>query len=97
MDIDFLVQDTYALTRPQWKIAGTLEDAGRLFADAVVQNYKIKEQEKPSEPEPVEDARSSSDETDEDEPPVPDMEDGQSSSDETEAEVICIRIVLECH
>ncbi|KAK8159627.1 armadillo-type protein [Phyllosticta citrichinensis] len=39
MDIEFLVQDAFALTRPQWKLATSLEDAGNQFADAVKQNY----------------------------------------------------------
>ena len=87
MDIDFAVQDTYALTRPQWKLATSYEEAGRLFADLVAQNYKIHEPEKTIEVEPVDDGLSSSDEEDEDEPPVLEMEDGQSSSEEAEIEV----------
>ena len=87
MDIDFIVQDTYALTRPQWKLATSYEEAGRAFADLVALNYKVQEPEKTIDIEPAEDGISSSDEADEDEPPVPDMEDGQSSSEELEAEV----------
>ncbi|KAF2456174.1 armadillo-type protein [Lineolata rhizophorae] len=40
MDIEFIVQDAYALTRPDWKLALTLEEAGAAFADAVHQNYQ---------------------------------------------------------
>ena len=40
MDIDFIIQDTYALTRPQWKFAGGFEEAGRAFAEIVSQHYK---------------------------------------------------------
>lgn len=87
MDIDFLVQDTYALTRPQWKLATSFEEAGRAFADLVAQNNKSQGTEKAIDTEPTEDGVSSSDEADEDEPPVPEMEDGQSSSEEIEAEV----------
>lgn len=87
MDIDFIVQDTYALTRPQWKLATNFEEAGRAFADIVATNYKPQEPEKTTETEPVEDGLSSSEEADDDEPPVPDMDDGQSSSEEAEAEV----------
>ena len=86
MDIDFIVQDTFALTRPQWKLATCYEEAGRLFADLVASNYKAQEHEKIIEVEP-EDVISSSDEADEDEPPVPEMDDGQSSSEEFETEV----------
>ena len=87
MDIDFLVQDTYALTRPQWKLATSFEEAGRAFADLVAQNHKSKGTDKAIETELMEDDISSSDEADEDEPPVPEMEDGQSSSEDIEAEV----------
>lgn len=87
MDIDFLVQDTYALTRPQWILAASFEEAGRAFADLVAQHHKSQGTEKAFDTEPLEDGISSSDEADEDEPPVPEMEDGQSSSEEIEAEV----------
>lgn len=87
MDIDFIVQDTYALTKPQWKLASSYEEAGRAFAELVAQNYKMQEPEKSLELDPVDDVLSSSDEADYDEPPIPDMEDGPSSSEEIETEV----------
>lgn len=40
MDIDFSVQDTFALTRPQWKLASNLEEATKAFQLAVVQDQK---------------------------------------------------------
>lgn len=40
MDIDFVVQDAFALIRPQWKLVTSLEEAGRAFAEAVKQNYR---------------------------------------------------------
>ena len=86
MDIDFIVQDTFSLTRPQWKLAADLEEAGRAFAALVKQNYKLQEQERPIEAEEPDDGVSSEDENDEDELPVPEM-DAQSSSDEAEIEV----------
>ena len=87
MDIDFIIQDTYALTRPQWKLATCFEEAGRAFAEIVGQHYKAQEPEKTIEVEAVDDGGSSSDDADEDELPVPEMEEGQSSSEEIEAEV----------
>ena len=86
MDIDFIVQDTFALTRPQWKLAANFEEAGRSFADLVKQNYKTHEAEKVIEPEEPEDD-SSDGEVDDDDLPVPEMDHGQSSGDEAEAEV----------
>ncbi|KAL1954068.1 hypothetical protein VTO42DRAFT_1802 [Malbranchea cinnamomea] len=84
MDIEFVVQDTYALTRPQWKFASSLEEAGKSFAEAVAQNYKIQETEKA--PEPEDDAETSASEDGLEEDGIPDAEEEeQSSSEEAEA------------
>ncbi|KAI9876998.1 MAG: hypothetical protein M1823_007177, partial [Watsoniomyces obsoletus] len=40
MEIDFLVQDTYSLVRPQWKIVTDLTEAAHLFSEAISTNYK---------------------------------------------------------
>ncbi|KAF4340345.1 regulator of nonsense transcripts 2 [Fusarium beomiforme] len=40
MDIEFLVQDTFALTRPQWKLATSLDEAVKSFQLAVAQDQK---------------------------------------------------------
>jgi len=40
MDIEFVLQDAYALVRPQWKLVTTLEEAGSAFAEACKENYK---------------------------------------------------------
>ena len=90
MDIDFIIQDTFSLTRPQWTLATDFEEAGRAFADLVKQNYKAQEQEKPVEAEEPDDGVSSEDEADEDELPVPET-DAQSSSEEAEIEVMLSR------
>ncbi|MCJ1319108.1 hypothetical protein MMC15_004441 [Xylographa vitiligo] len=87
MDIDFIIQDTYALTRPQWKLVANLDEAGSAFSDAVSQNYKGQEPERIAEPEDVEDD-ASSDGGDEDEPRVPEMDDAHSSSEEAEQETL---------
>ena len=86
MDIDFIVQDTYALTRPQWKLVTTYEEAGRAFADAVAQNYKSREPERAVETEDADDD-ASSDEGEDFEPRVPEVDDVHSSSEENEQEV----------
>lgn len=90
MDIDFMVQDSFALTRPQWKLITNFEEAGKLFANLVKQHFKSQGPQgagKPQEPEPAEDVESSSDEDEGEDAPVPEMDDGQESSDEAEAEV----------
>lgn len=40
MDIEFIVQDTFVLTRPQWKLATNLEEAAKAFQLAIAQDQK---------------------------------------------------------
>ncbi|KOS21479.1 Regulator of nonsense transcripts 2 [Escovopsis weberi] len=40
MDIEFLVQDIFALTRPQWKLAANLDEATKAFQLAISQDQK---------------------------------------------------------
>lgn len=82
-----MVQDSFALTRPQWKLITNFEEAGKLFASLIKQYSKPQGAEKPQEAEPAEDVESSSDEGDGEDALVPEMDDGQESSDEAEAEV----------
>jgi regulator of nonsense transcripts 2 len=83
MDVEFIVQDAYALTRPQWKLITNLEEASQAFGEAVKQNYQTSAADKPVEPE-EEDNSASDDDLDgpEDEDVVmPDGDGDQSSSD----------------
>ncbi|KAK6828572.1 hypothetical protein PG987_011913 [Apiospora arundinis] len=57
MDIEFIVQDTFSLTRPQWKLATTPEEASKAFQLAILQDQKNAGHEKAADPEP-EDAES---------------------------------------
>ena len=85
MDVDFIIQDSFSLIRPQWKLVTDFEEAGRVFADLVRQNYKVQGPGKTQEPENVEEA-SSEEDGDDEEAPAPDM-DIHSSGEEAEAEV----------
>ncbi|KAL6719830.1 mRNA decay protein [Lecanora helva] len=85
MDIDFMIQDTFATIRPQMKLTTSLEEAASNFANLVKQNYKSQEPEKPLETEDPDEGVSSDDEADDDEPQIPDVDD-RSSSDEAEVE-----------
>lgn len=87
MDIDFIIQDIFALTRPQWKLVANFEEAGRAFAELVTQNYKNPELDKIAEPEIADDDASSEEDADDEELQVPDMEDAHSSSEEADNEV----------
>lgn len=51
MDIDFIVQDTFAVLRPEWKFESDLQEATRIFSEAVALNYKQQNQEKIAEQE----------------------------------------------
>jgi regulator of nonsense transcripts 2 len=56
MDIDFVVQDTYSLLRPQWKlIANDLGEASKAFSEACKLNYHDIASGKAVEPEEPED------------------------------------------
>ncbi|KAJ5665402.1 uncharacterized protein N7477_007850 [Penicillium maclennaniae] len=85
MDVDFLVQDTFSSLRPAWKLATDLEEATRLFSEAVAQNYNMPDSERPIEPDEEDAESSSSDEGLEDDA-MPEIEEEGESSDEAEAE-----------
>jgi regulator of nonsense transcripts 2 len=59
MEIEFMVQDTYSLVRPNWKLVTELAEAGKVFAEAVSANYKQDAAGKSTEqPEDIEDSAS---------------------------------------
>ncbi|PBP19626.1 MIF4G domain-containing protein [Diplocarpon rosae] len=51
MDIEFIVQDVFALTRPQWKLASNIEEASRAFQLAIAQDQKTSGMDKVLEAE----------------------------------------------
>lgn len=61
MDIEFIVQDVFALTRPQWKLASNLEEATRVFQLAMAQDQKTAGLDKAAEPEEADSDQSSDD------------------------------------
>ncbi|KAF4446494.1 hypothetical protein F53441_9898 [Fusarium austroafricanum] len=86
MDIEFLVQDTFALTRPQWKLATSLDEAVKAFQLAVAQDQKSAGVDKGIDvDDATSDASSDDDNADNDE----DGDDNDdSASDEEEAEEV---------
>ncbi|KAL4905185.1 hypothetical protein BDW74DRAFT_20111 [Aspergillus multicolor] len=78
MDIDFLVQETYSLTRPQWTLVNDLDEASRIFGEAVAQNFKPQEEK----PEPEEESEDSASDDDLEEDAIPEAEDEGEESDE---------------
>ena len=91
MDIEFVVQDTYNLLRPQWKLVlNDFSEAARVFGEACKQNYqdtaagKMHEPEEPEEPEA--DVALSDDDHRDGEENVADGEHAHSGSDDGKAQ-----------
>ena len=82
MEIDFLVQDTFTLIRPQWKLVTDITEASRLFSDAIAANYKMESQQKAGEV--VDDNEDSSSEDDAADDEVLHGPEADHSSDEAE-------------
>jgi regulator of nonsense transcripts 2 len=61
MDIEFIVQDTFVLTRPQWKLATNLEEAAKAFHLAIAQDQKDSGLDKLTDQDDVSVGSSSSD------------------------------------
>lgn len=59
MDIEFIVQDVFALTRPQWKLASNIEEAGRAFQLAMAQDQRTSGIDKAAEADDLESVSSS--------------------------------------
>lgn len=86
MDMDFVIQDTFALLRPQWKVAATMEEASHAFAEACKQNYQNIAAGRPSETDEPEEVDVSDDaRDDEDIPRTEDDDDNEKSSGEEAA------------
>jgi regulator of nonsense transcripts 2 len=86
MDIDFIVQDTFALVRPQWKLVTDLQEATRAFSEAIAVNYKQQSQEKVAEHE--DDADDSPSDEDMEREILPDAEDEVSSGEDQDVSVV---------
>jgi len=87
MDIEFIVQDIFALTRPQWKLASNLEEATKVFTLAMAQDQKTSGLDKIAE----QDDGASDDSSDDDNGDDPALgeqdEDDDSGSEEADQEV----------
>ena len=81
MDIEFLVNDTFSLVRPQWQLVTSLEEASQRFAEAVAQHYQAQGADKNNETEDGQAESSSDDDLDEDDARLPDLEVHTSSED----------------
>jgi regulator of nonsense transcripts 2 len=86
MDIEFLVQDIFALTRPQWKLASNIEEATKVFQFAVAQDQKTSGLGKVAEQDDATSGGSSDDENADDLPLAEQDDDDELSSEDGEAE-----------
>lgn len=86
LEVEFIIQDMFALVRPEWKIVTDLDEAAQCFANAVAAKYR---QEGVSQAEEVvEDEEPSSDEAlDEEAPGEVDVEDGSDAEAEDAVEM----------
>ncbi|KAI9894051.1 MAG: hypothetical protein M1814_004821 [Vezdaea aestivalis] len=83
-DVEFMVHDTFALVRPEWKLATNLEEAGNIFNEAVSKNYRStdEKEEKIPEQDTPEDSLSENEAEDQE----PQKGDDAFTSDDGEAE-----------
>ncbi|KAG4434950.1 hypothetical protein IFR05_009562 [Cadophora sp. M221] len=82
MDIEFIIQDVFALTRPQWKLASNIEEASKAFQLAMAQDQKTSGMDKVLEAEAEADDSESSDDEMGDIGLPPAEVDGDSESDD---------------
>ncbi|KAK5998195.1 Regulator of nonsense transcripts 2 [Cladobotryum mycophilum] len=80
MDIEFLVQDIFALTRPQWKLVANLDEAAKAFQLAITQDQKTAGVERLAEADDATSGPSSEDEHGD----LDEGEDDESASEEEE-------------
>ncbi|KAL2127794.1 hypothetical protein VTI74DRAFT_10162 [Chaetomium olivicolor] len=85
MDIEFLVQDIFALTRPQWKLASNIDEATKVFQLAMIQDQKTSGLDKVVEQD-ERTSEASSDDENADEPLVEQDDDEDLGSEDGDAE-----------
>ncbi len=86
MDIEFLIQDIFALTRPQWKLASNIEEATKVFQFAVAQDQKTSGLGKVAEQDDATSGGSTDDENADDLPLAEQDDDDELSSEDGEGE-----------
>lgn len=100
MDIEFVVQDIFALTRPQWKFATNLEEATQALHLAIIQDQKTAGVDKTAEADDATSGASSDDDNADADDVEQDGEvDEDSASDDDEAEVglVAYAATKKCH
>jgi regulator of nonsense transcripts 2 len=93
MDIEFVVQDIYSLTRPQWKFAAALEEATKALHIAIVQDQKTAGIDRAAE---VDEATSGAS-SDDDNADVDDVEQDGDGDEDTASEDDDIEVRRDTH
>jgi hypothetical protein len=100
MDMEFIVQDTFSLTRPQWKLATTFDEASKAFQLAVAQDQKNAGLDKNNEPDDASSEASSDDDGVEGDGdivlPEPDDDGESETGDEEDVDVGVLWYTLAC-
>jgi regulator of nonsense transcripts 2 len=86
MDIEFTVQDAFAKVRPDLKIAPSLDEAGKAFAEACKRNYQTQATGRSTEVEDPPEDSSSDDGAEDENRPIHEGEEGTSGEDGDEVE-----------
>ncbi|KAH8889791.1 ARM repeat-containing protein [Thozetella sp. PMI_491] len=86
MDIEFLVQDIFALTRPQWQLSTNLEEASKAFQLAIQQDQKNSGLDKTIDLDDGTSDASSEDDNGDDLPLADQEDDDESASEDGELE-----------
>lgn len=88
MEIEFTVQDIFALTRPKWSLASSLDEATKVFQLAITQDQKTAGADRTIDADDATSGPSSDDENgDGDDMEVYGEGDDESGSEEEEADV----------
>lgn len=85
MDIEFIVQDVFSLTRPQWKLASNIEEASRAFQLAMAQDQKTAGLDKVAEVDDADSVDSSDDGGDDEAEADAGLADGDEADEKSES------------
>ncbi|KAI8941824.1 hypothetical protein NX059_003024 [Plenodomus lindquistii] len=95
MDVEFIVQDAYNLTRPQWKLITNLDEASQAFSEAVKLNYQTSSTDKPVEAD-EDDVSASDDELDGPEDEDVELPEGEGDKSSGEEDDVSAGLPHEC-
>jgi regulator of nonsense transcripts 2 len=87
MEIEFAIQDAFAIVNPELKLATSLQEAGDALSEAVRLNYHVNSAEKSAELDEVDDEHISDDAAEDDQDDVDDNLDEETKTSPEDSEV----------